>query len=104
MSTLVIEENAETEKQINTLNNKPQTPEWIVKGHLPHGNLFPEICWPIVSVKITIIIPITTPEIAAPLVIQGNQTRPSKTIKNWNAIEIEIQLKIIIAGLANVDK
>jgi len=51
----------------------------MVKGHLPQGNLFPEICWPIVSVKITIIIPIITPDIAAPLVIQGNQTRPSKT-------------------------
>ena len=29
------------------------------------------------------IIPIINPEIAAPLVIQGNQTNPNKTIKNW---------------------
>ena len=73
-------EKAEIEKQTNTLNNNPHTPECIVSGHLPHGNLFPVICCPIVSVKITIIIPIIKPKIAAPLVIQGNQTRPSKTI------------------------
>ena len=76
------EKKAETEKQINTLNNKPHKPECIVNGHLPQGNLLPVICCPIVSVKTTIIIPITNPKVAAPLVIQGNQINPSKTIKN----------------------
>jgi len=28
-------EKAEIEKQINILKIKPQTPEWIVNGHLP---------------------------------------------------------------------
>ena len=72
-------EKAEIEKQINILKIKPQTPEWIVNGQLPHGNLFPVICCPIVSVSITIIIPIINPKIAAPLVIQGNQTTVSYT-------------------------
>ena len=67
-------EKAEIEKQINILKIKPHTPECIVKGHLPQGNLFPVICCPIVSVRMTIIIPIINPKIAAPLVIQGNQT------------------------------
>ena len=82
MSIFVILENAEIEKQINALNNNPQTPECIVSGHLPQGNLLPVICCHTVSVKTTMIIPITNPEIAAPLVIQGNQTMPSKTIKS----------------------
>ena len=75
-------EKADIEKEINTLNINPHTPECIVKGHLPQGNLFPVICCPIVSVKITIIIPIINPEIAAPFVIQGNQTNPNRTIIN----------------------
>ena len=62
-------EKAEIEKQINTLNIKPHTPECIVKGHLPQGNLLPVICWPIVSVKITMKIPIINPKTAAPLVM-----------------------------------
>ena len=75
-------EKAEIEKQTNVLNSKPHTPECIVNGHLPQGNLLPVICCPMVSVKMTIIIPIINPNVAAPLVIQGNQTKPSKTIKN----------------------
>ena len=82
MSIFVILEKAEIEKQINTLNNIPHTPEWIVNGHLPQGSLFPVICCPIVSVKITIINPMINQKIAAPFVIQGNQTSPNKTIKN----------------------
>ena len=75
-------ENPEIEKQINTLKISPHTPECIVRGHLPQGNLFPVICCPIVSVRMTIIIPIINQEIAAPLVIQGNQTKPNRTMIN----------------------
>ena len=44
MSIFEILEKAEIEKQINTLNSIPHTPEWIVSGHLPHGSLLPVIC------------------------------------------------------------
>ena len=53
---------------------------------------------------ITIIIPIINPNTAAPLVIQGNQTNPNRTIINWKAMDIDIPLNIIIAGFAKVAK
>ena len=81
MSIFVILEKAEIEKQINTLNNIPHTPEWIVNGHLPQGSLFPVICCPIVSVKITIIIPMINPKIAAPLLSKETKLVPTKPLK-----------------------
>ncbi len=82
MSFLETDEKADIEKQTNILNSKPHTPECMVSGHLPHGSLLPVICCPIVSVNMTIKIPIIIPKIAPPLVIQGNQIIPNKTTRN----------------------